>query len=86
MNFSDLVTPQTVILDIRARTKPEVLAEMAGRAALLTHLDRMGIFRALLDREAIGSTGLGLGVAMPHARFKELRAPFALQHMGAKSL
>lgn len=78
MKLSDLVTSQTVILDIRAATKPEVLAELAGRAAFLTHLDRMAIFRALLDREAIGSTGLGLGVAMPCARFKELRVPFAL--------
>jgi PTS system nitrogen regulatory IIA component len=38
----------------------------------------MAIFHALMDREASGSTGLGLGVAMPHARFKELRVPFAL--------
>ena len=79
MKLSDLVTSQTVILDILAATKPEVLAELAGRAAFfLTRLDRMAIFRALLDREAIGSTGLGLGVAMPCARFKELRVPFAL--------
>src|SRR5665213_2467488 len=35
MRFSDLVTPQAIILDVRAGTKPELFAELAGRAALL---------------------------------------------------
>jgi nitrogen PTS system EIIA component len=78
MRLTDLVTPKSVILDVRAGTKPEVLAELAGRAACLTHLDRMDIFRALLDQEASVSTGLGLGVAMPHARFPALAFPAAL--------
>jgi len=78
MKFSELVTPQTVVKDVRAGTKPEVLAELAGRAAVATRLDRMTIFRALLDNEATSSSGLGLGVALPHARFKELREPFVL--------
>jgi len=78
MRLTDLVTPKTVILDVRSGTKPEVLAELAGRAACLTRLDRMDIFRALLDQEASVPTGLGLGVAMPHARFPALTAPVAL--------
>ena len=78
MNLKDLVTPQTVIRDVRAGTKPELFAELAGRAAFLTGLDRMGIFRALLDREAIRSTGLGFGAAMPQARFRELDIPLIL--------
>lgn len=78
MKLTDLITPQTVLRDIRTGTKPEVLAELAGRAAFLTHLDRMTIFRALLDQEATVSSGLGLGVAIPHARFAELTRPAAL--------
>jgi PTS system nitrogen regulatory IIA component len=78
MRLTDLVTPKTIILDIRAGTKPEVLAELAGRAACLTRLDRMDIFRALLDQEASVPTGLGLGVAIPHARFAALTSPAAL--------
>ena len=78
MKLQDLVTPQTVIRDVRAGTKPELLAELAGRAAFQTGLDRMAVFRALLDREATGSTGLGLGVAMPHARFRDLHIPVAI--------
>ncbi len=78
MRLTDLVTKDTVLTDLRAGTKPELLAELAGRAAFLTHLDRMNIFRELLNHEASGSSGLGLGVAMPHARFKELNTPVAL--------
>jgi PTS system nitrogen regulatory IIA component len=78
MNLKDLVTPQTVIRDIRAGTKPELIAELAGRAAFLTGMDRMTIFRSLLDREAMASRGLGLGVAMPQARFSELHIPLVL--------
>jgi len=78
MKINDLVTEETVIMDMRAANKPELLAELAGRAARLVHLDRLEVFRALLDRESFGSTGLGMGVAMPHARFRGLRQPFAL--------
>jgi PTS system nitrogen regulatory IIA component len=78
MNLRDLVTPQTVIRDLRASTKSELLAKLAGRAAFLTGLDRMSLFRALQDRESIGSTGLGLGVAMPEARLGELHIPLVL--------
>jgi PTS system nitrogen regulatory IIA component len=78
MIFKDLVTPQTVLANIRAGTKLELIAELAGRAAFLTGLDRRTIFRALVDREAAGSTGLGLGVAMPQARFRDLHIPLVL--------
>src|SRR5476651_707303 len=78
MRLTDLVTKETVLLDPRAGTKPELLAELAGRASFLTCLDRMNIFRELLDHEARTSSGLGLGVAMPHARFKELNTPVML--------
>lgn len=78
MKLVDLVTTQSIVRDIRTGTKPEVLAELAGRAAYLTSLDRMVIFRALLEHEAQASSGLGLGVAMLHARFASLIQPVAL--------
>jgi hypothetical protein len=45
MTLTDLVTKDTVLTNLRAFTKPELLAELAGCAAFLTHLDRMNIFR-----------------------------------------
>jgi PTS system nitrogen regulatory IIA component len=76
--LTDLMLAETVIDDPQLTTKPEVLAELATRAAALTHLDRTEIFRALLDRESLGSTALGKGVALPQARFRQLRRPVAL--------
>lgn len=76
--IGDLMTRQTVITNLRATSKPQLLAELAGRAMPATKIDRLQIFRALLDREAVVSTGLGMGAAIPNARFKGLRTPFAL--------
>jgi PTS system nitrogen regulatory IIA component len=78
MDLKDLITPQTILRNISAGTKPELLAQLAGRAAFQAGLDRRAVFRALLDREAAGSTGLGLGVALPQARLAELHIPMAL--------
>jgi PTS system nitrogen regulatory IIA component len=78
MNIGNLLSLQTVVMDARAANKPEVIAELSGRVAPLVALDRIAIFRALLDRESLGSTALGMGAAMPHARFKALRKPVAL--------
>jgi NhaP-type Na+/H+ or K+/H+ antiporter len=78
MRIGDLLTARTVIIDVRAANKPEALAELSGRAEHFVLLDRHIVFRSLLDRESAGSTGLGMGAAMPHARFRALRNPFAL--------
>lgn len=78
MKVHDLIKPETVISDIRGTSNAEVLSELADRASLHVHLDRLTVLRALLDRESLGSTGLGMGAAMPHAHFKSLRNPFAL--------
>lgn len=72
------MTVETVITDLRATNKPEILAELAGRSAPLVHLERTVVFHALPDRESFGSTGLGMGVAIPNARFRQLRRPFDL--------
>src|SRR5665213_1030471 len=68
---------QNVITNLRATSKPQLLAELASLATSSAKIDRLKIFRALLDREAVVSTGLGMGAAMPNARFKGLRTPLA---------
>jgi PTS system nitrogen regulatory IIA component len=78
MKIGDLLTAETFISDVRATNKPELLAELAARAAPFVGLDRLTIFRELLNRESFGSTGVGMGAAMPHARFRALRNPFAM--------
>jgi len=78
MKIDDLITAKTIITNVRAVNKSDLLLELAAHAAPLVGLDHLVVSRALDHRESLGSTGLGMGVAMPHARFKALGNPFAL--------
>lgn len=72
MDFSDLIASDGIIPSSKARTKKQALQELATRAAGATGLDARDIFEALLQRERLGSTGLGRGIAVPHAKFRSL--------------
>jgi PTS system nitrogen regulatory IIA component len=78
MKIADVIGPDRVIVGLRAADKGQLLQELAGRAASVLSLDRRMIFDALLARENLGSTGLGKGFALPHARLETLGETFAL--------
>lgn len=58
---------------VRATCKKQALQELAARAADVTGLDARQIFETLLQRERLGSTGLGRGIAIPHVKFRALK-------------
>lgn len=60
-----------------ADSKPAILEDLAGRFAKVYDLDREAVLARILDREALGSTGFGRGVAIPHARIEGLHRPVA---------
>ncbi len=64
-----------VVARMRVTNKKSLLEELARIAAPLAKLDRSSVFTALKERERIGCTGIGQGVALPHARFAELQRP-----------
>ena len=68
MEIADLLTPDAVVAHLKASTKKQVLQEMAQRAAHLTRLPERRIFETLMEREKLGSTGMGQGIAIPHGR------------------
>lgn len=72
------MTAECVVLNLRAANKQELLAGLAERVAPAASQDGFDVFRALLARESQGSTSLGMGAALPNARFKQLHRPFAL--------
>ena len=76
MKISDFLAPANVQVDVRAPDKARLLGELAREAAGSVGLTADAILSALAQREALGSTGLGGGVAIPHARFAELKRPF----------
>ncbi len=68
MDLADLIKPSRVVFAARASNKEQLLRDLATRAAAELGLDAQAISSALLAREELGSTGLGEGFALPHAR------------------
>lgn len=78
MDVADLLTPDHVIERLAAADKAALVADLARRAAAATGLPQHAILEALSAREALGSTGVGAGVALPHARIPGLGGFFGL--------
>ena len=78
MDLADLIEPDRVIFAARASNKQQLLQDLAARAATLLNLDARVIFDALQAREGLGSTGLGNGFALPHARVEGLKRLFGM--------
>jgi nitrogen PTS system EIIA component len=78
MDIKDFFAPADAIVGLRAVDKSRLLQELSNRAADRLALDSDRIVQAVLGREALGSTGMGSGVAIPHARIAGLHKPFGL--------
>lgn len=76
MEIADLLPgPEAVLASVKATGKKAVLAELASRAASLYGVDERRLFDRLLERERLGSTGIGGGIAIPHARLGTVVQP-----------
>ena len=71
-DLSDLVTQTGVIAALKAQSKKQLLQELAHRAAQITGLAERTIFETLLERERLGTTGVGHGIAIPHGKLAGL--------------
>ena len=78
MPLSDLVAPQAVVPALKVKSKKQALQDLAGRAAELTGMDERDILDILLQREKLGSTGIGTGIAIPHGKLTKLERMFGL--------
>lgn len=68
----DLLTPKSIIPNLRANSKKQALQELARRAAELTGQHERTVFDVLLERERLGTTGVGHGIAIPHGKLPTL--------------
>jgi nitrogen PTS system EIIA component len=78
MKISDLLSPNDVMIDVRASNKRQLLQELAAKAADSIGLRVDQVAPDLLKREELGSTGIGRGVAIPHARLPDVQRPYGL--------
>ncbi len=72
MDLSDLLVIDAILPRLKATNKKQALQEMAAKAAALTGRDERDIFETLMQREKLGSTGVGHGVAIPHGKLPGL--------------
>ena len=78
MKIMDILVDDAVVLDLGVQTKHEVLAEMAGALAKVEpQIETDRLLEVLLEREALQSTGIGEGVAIPHGKMAGLYRPVA---------
>ena len=73
MKILDILAKEAIVTELRGKTKKEVLEELTD--ALLENkpqLDRSRLIEILMERERLGSTGIGEGIAIPHGKLEDL--------------
>jgi len=78
MEVADLFGPKSVIANLKVSSKKQALQELAKRAAQLTGQPERAIFEVLVERERLGTTGVGHGIAIPHGKLPNLDRLYAL--------
>jgi PTS system nitrogen regulatory IIA component len=78
MDIKHLLSQSNALVDVRASEKRRLLEELCVRAAKSLAVDGGGVARDILKREELGSTGVGGGIAIPHARVAKINAPFGI--------
>jgi nitrogen PTS system EIIA component len=76
MKIAELVSPERAVVGYRSTDKQALLQDLSAEAARSLGLPADAIAQQLLRREELGSTGIGDGVAIPHARLDALKAPY----------
>ena len=72
MDARDFLSPEAIVLDLAASNKKQVLQAVSQRIARIARLDERIVFDVLLERERLGTTGVGKGIAIPHGKIANL--------------
>ena len=78
MEMSELLHEDGVVANLKAGSKKQILQELSQLAAKLTGMHERTIFDVLLERERLGTTGIGRGIAIPHGKLKDLDQLYGL--------
>jgi len=73
MQISDLLSPEGVLPSLKFKDKKHLLQHLSEKAAGITHVPQLRILETLVERERLGTTGVGQGIAIPHGRLAELK-------------
>ncbi len=86
MKILDVLTPDTICIDLKARDKKGILDELVAPVVAMTGTSHEELVKVLMERERLGSTGIGGGIGIPHGKLKhldQLILGFGLSRRGA---
>jgi len=72
MKILDALTPDTIIVDLQSKDKKGILEELVAPVAAAAGIEAVDLVKVLLEREQLGSTGIGGGIGIPHGKLKNL--------------
>ena len=72
MQIADLLSPEGVVAALKVQGKKQLLQDLSARAAAIVRLPDRRIFETLNERERLGTTGVGQGIAIPHGRLADI--------------
>ena len=78
MEIAELIGPGGVVANLRVTSKKQALQELAKRAAEITGQPERSVFEVLIERERLGTTGVGNGIAIPHGKLADLDRLYGL--------
>ncbi len=78
MEIADLISPQGVVANLRVTSKKQALQDLARRGADITGQPERAIFEVLIERDRLGTTGVGNGIAIPHGKLAGLERLYGL--------
>jgi PTS system nitrogen regulatory IIA component len=78
MEIAELIGPSGVVANLRVTSKKQALQELAKRAAEITGQPERSVFEVLIERERLGTTGVGNGIAIPHGKLADLDRLYGL--------
>jgi PTS system nitrogen regulatory IIA component len=73
MKLTDFISENTIITDLKSTDKKSVLEELALPVSKITQIEHKDLVRVLIERENLGSTGIGNGIGIPHGKLKNLK-------------
>ncbi len=74
MDLSDLLRPEAVLSGLKAASKKQLLQILSEKASQLTGISERDVFDTVMQRERLGSTGTGNGIAIPHGKLKDVKS------------
>ena len=78
MEIAEMISPSSVVANLRVTSKKQALQELAKKAAEVTGQPERSIFEVLIERERLGTTGVGNGIAIPHGKLPGLGRLYGL--------